>query len=63
MYAVGEGMPKDLVQAYVWLLQAQAGGDADAAEPFLQVKSRLTPAQLREAERLVSQAMKNRVAD
>ena len=63
MYAVGEGVPKDLIQAYVWLVQAQAGGDADAAEPFEQVKRHLTPAQLQEAERLVGQAMKNRVAN
>jgi len=63
MYAVGEGVPKDLILAYVWLVQAQAGGDADAAEPFEQVKRHLTPQQLQEAERLVSQAMKNRVAN
>jgi TPR repeat protein len=63
MYAVGEGMPKDLVQAYVWLLQAQVGGDAEAAEPFQDVKNHLTPAQLKEAERLINEAMKNRVAN
>jgi hypothetical protein len=63
MYAVGEGVPKDLVQAYVWLLQAQAGGDTDAAEPFQQVKLHMTPAQLKEADRLASQAMKNRATD
>jgi len=63
MYAVGEGVPRDLIQAYVWLVQAQAGGDADAAGPFEQVKRHLTPEQLKEAERRVNQAMKNRVAD
>ncbi len=63
MYAVGEGVPKDLVQAYVWLVKAQAGGDADAAEPFQQVKNHMTPAQLREADRLASQAMKDRGTD
>jgi TPR repeat protein len=63
MYAVGEGVPRDLVQAYVWLVQAQAGGDADAAEPFEQVRRHLTPEQLKEAERLVTQALKNRVAN
>ncbi len=60
MYAVGEGVPKDLVQAYVWLSQAQASGDDDAAEPFMQVKNHLTPAQLKEADRLLGEAMKNR---
>ena len=59
MYAVGEGVPRDLVQAYVWLLRAQAGGDADAAEPFQQVKNHLTPAQLKQADRLVGEVMKN----
>ena len=43
MYAVGEGVPQNLLQAYVWLLQAQAGGDTDAVEPFQQVKASLTP--------------------
>jgi len=60
MYAVGEGVPRDLVQAYVWLLQAQEGGDTDALEPFEQVKLHLTPAQLKEADRLATQAIKNR---
>jgi TPR repeat protein len=60
MYAVGEGLPKDLVQAYVWLSQALFGGDPDAAEPLAQVKVRLTPAQLHDAERLVSRAVKSR---
>jgi hypothetical protein len=60
MYAVGEGVPKDLVQAYVWLVQAQAGGDSDAAEPLQQVKLHLTEAQVKEASRLVNQAMKSR---
>lgn len=63
MYAVGEGVDQDLVQAYVWLAQAQAGGDTDAAEPFQQVRSHLTPAQLKEAQRRVVEAMKNRMAD
>jgi len=60
MYAVGEGVPKDLVQAYLWLTRAQAGGDTDAAEPFQQLKLHMTPAQLREAERM---ATKDRGAD
>jgi hypothetical protein len=63
MYAVGEGLPKDLVQAYVWLSQALFGGDPDAAEPLQQVKVRLTPAQLHDAERMASQAVKSRSAN
>jgi hypothetical protein len=61
MYAVGEGVPQDLVQAYVWLLQAQAGGDADAAEPFEQVKRTLSPAQIEEGNRRVQEAVKQRL--
>lgn len=63
MYAVGEGVPRDLVQAYVWLVQAQAGGDAEAAEPLEQVRNHLSPAELREAERLVLEARKSRSGD
>lgn len=60
MYAVGEGVHKDLLEAYVWLLLAQAGGDTDAAEPFQQVKSHLTPAQIEEGDRRVSETLKSR---
>ncbi|MDR3670227.1 MAG: tetratricopeptide repeat protein [Holophaga sp.] len=63
MCAVGEGLPKDLVQAYVWLSQALFGGDSDAAEPLAQVKIRLTPAQLQEAERRVGRVVKTRSAN
>jgi TPR repeat protein len=63
MYAVGEGLPKDLMQAYIWLYQAQEGGDTDAAEPFRQVKSRLTPTQVEEAERRARAAMSRRASN
>ena len=58
MYAVGEGVPKDLVEAYAWLLLAQAGGDADAAEPFEQVKKSLSPAEIQEGNRRAQEAVK-----
>jgi TPR repeat protein len=63
MYAVGEGVPQDLVEAYVWLVQANAGGDDDAADPLMQVRSHLTPAQIEEGNRRAAEAMNKRGAN
>ena len=62
MYAVGlsPSVPRDLVQAYVWLAQAEAGGDTDASAPLEQVRNNLTPAQLQEAQRRAGQAVRSR---
>ena len=51
------------MKAYIWLLQANAGGDADAAEPLQQVKARLTEEQIREGFRQASEAVKKRSSD
>jgi hypothetical protein len=63
LYAVGEGVRQDLKEAYYWLLQANAGGDADAAEPLQQVKSRLTPEQIQESFRRAYEALRKRASN
>ena len=61
MYAAGRGLPKDPVQAYVWLTLATARfGPASpehqtAANASEQVAATMTPDQMAQAQRLVSE--------
>ena len=50
-YHLGAGVPRDPVEALVWLLRARAGGSPLAGQFFQAVRSALTPAQIDEAER------------
>jgi TPR repeat protein len=57
LYADGEGVPADLVEAYHWIALAAAGGHADAAtfKPVLEKK--LTPDQRAKARQIVASAL------
>lgn len=46
MYAVGEGVDKDFVEAYAWMNLAAAQGNAEAAKAKDFLKSRMTSEEL-----------------
>jgi TPR repeat protein len=48
---MGDGVPKDLVQAYAWLLQATNAGNTQVAQTFDTLKRGLAPAQIEEARK------------
>ncbi len=52
MYANGQGVPQDYVQAHMWLNLAGAQGNKVAAKNRDIVAKLMTPAQLAEAKRL-----------
>jgi TPR repeat protein len=52
MYARGQGVPRDLTLAYMWLSLAAARGDAVASEHRGRLAAAMTPEQIAEAERL-----------
>ncbi len=54
MYAKGQGVPQDSVQAHLWfnLAAAQAQGNYAARENRELVAKEMTPAQIAEAQRL-----------
>jgi hypothetical protein len=54
MYYLGQGVPQDYVQAHKWYNLSAASGDADAFKFRDDVASKMTPAQIAEAQRLAS---------
>ncbi len=52
MYSQGLGVPKDSVQAYMWLNLAAARGNEKAFKSRDLLEILMTPAQLAEAQRL-----------
>ena len=54
MYANGQGVPQDYVQAHKWWNLNAASGNADAVKNRDLVASKMTPAQIAEAQRLAS---------
>jgi len=52
LYFYGNGVPQDLVQTYVWTRIAAQLGDENSKKNLEALKSKLTPAQAEEAERL-----------
>jgi len=52
MYAAGEGVRQNYVNAHLWFNLAAAQGDQDAAKNLDLVEQRMTPAQLDEAQML-----------
>ena len=52
MYAVGQGVPKDVVEAHMWLSLAAAKEDALARMTRDQLAELMTPADISEAQRL-----------
>jgi hypothetical protein len=52
LYAMGQGVPQDDVQAHLWFNLAAAKGDKEGEENRTKVESRMSPAQVEEATRL-----------
>ena len=50
-YAGGRGVPQDNVEAYKWYLLSDAGGNKQASERMKELASRMTGAQVAEAQR------------
>jgi TPR repeat protein len=48
MYALGDGVPRNVVEACAWLLKAEAGGNEQAGRTAQLVMGGLTPAQIAE---------------
>ena len=56
LYAIGAGVPRDYVQAYMWLNLAAASDPRHEIAEFLTgVEEKMTPAQIGEAQRLARQ--------
>ncbi len=56
MYSTGEGVPRDYVQAYLWFSLSMAAGQGDyAAHGRSDVMKKMTPAQIAQGDRLVSE--------
>ena len=54
MYAKGQGVPQDYVQAHKWFNLGATSGDASAVKNRDLAASKMTPAQIAEAQRLAS---------
>ena len=54
MYGNGTGVPQDYVQAHEWLNLGATSGNATAVKYRDIVASKMTPAQIAEAQRLAS---------
>ena len=52
-YKKGEGVPQDVVKAYMWYTLSTAQGDEAAAKNREHIAAKMTPAQIAAAERLV----------
>ena len=55
MYYTGQGVPQDHVQAHKWFNLAGADGDEDGRKNRDIVATKMTPAQIAEAQRLASE--------
>ena len=51
MYTEGQGVPRDFVQAHMWLRSALAHGDADAQKRPDPAAWRMSPTETAEAQR------------
>ena len=54
-YAKGEGVPQNFLLAHMWFNLASAGGAADGGKNRDFVASKMTPAQIAEAQRLAAE--------
>jgi TPR repeat protein len=52
-YETGRGVEQDIVSAYCWYRAAELLGDAEAARKVTELKPKLAPAQLKEADVIV----------
>jgi len=55
MYAAGQGLARDLVQAWCWLQRAERSGAAGAARHADKVGARMDPALLEQAQRYLAE--------
>ena len=55
MYATGEGVPENYVQAYAWWSIAVAQGDIFAKEGKGIIKGQMTPAQIAKGQELAAE--------
>ena len=66
LYGAGQGVPQDFVQAYMWFTVSSAQGSEAARQNALKMRElvtqRMTPAQIKEAEKL-AQEWKPKKAD
>ncbi len=53
MYAAGRGVPQNNFQAYVWFSRSARAGNAEARARVEQVKAKLQPAEIQQADRLL----------
>ena len=60
MYANGQGVPQDYVQAHKWLNLAAAAGDQSAVKSRDLVAGKMTPAQIAEGQKLAREWKTNR---
>lgn len=58
LYALGEGLPRDYVKAYYWYTRAAEQGNEDAVAGRSSLVDEMTPAQMDEALRLLSEVRK-----
>jgi TPR repeat protein len=56
MYAAGQGVPLDLVEAYAWLHRAGAAGVLPAANYIRRIAARMEPALLAQANGYIGAA-------
>jgi TPR repeat protein len=59
MYEEGQGVPVDLMRAYFWFALAEVQGDGQAPQAKLDLAKKMTPAQVADAERQVTEWMFN----
>ena len=52
MYYRGDGVPKDLIVAYMWRILAAAQGDENSKKAREALEGMMTPAQIAEGQRL-----------
>ncbi len=52
MYAKGQGVPQDYIQAYMWASLAAAQGDEDAVEGLERLEEKMSSDQIAQAQRL-----------
>jgi TPR repeat protein len=52
LYGTGSGVPRDLVQAHMWLNLAATGGDEHAAKDRESVAAQMTSQQIADAQKL-----------
>jgi TPR repeat protein len=51
MYALGRGVPKDHIKAYIWLSLPAEKGHQDAQKALESLENKMSPAQIDEARR------------